>query len=157
MKEIKWRTRWCISSDQTMQAQISNTFRRSMPPDPLRIVWRLRHKKQRTLEPLVQFAASISRLALETLKLESSACHVKAENERFAAEGCRIVVRSSNLKVSRRHLADYRKICTNTCAAIIFFHLTNQIIDLWRGRWRFLKCPRGQKSILIFLWISKLC
>ena len=126
-----------------------------MPPDPLRIVWRLRHKKQRTLAPLAQFAASISRLALETLKLESSACHVKAENERFAAEGCRIVVRSSNLKVSRRHLADYRKICTNKCAAIIFFPLTNQIIDLWRGR--FLKCPRGQKSILIFLWISKLC
>ena len=100
--------------------------------------------------PLAQFAASISRLALETLKLESSACQVKAEIERFAAEGCRIVVRSSNLKVSRRHLADYRKICTNTCAAIIFFHLTNQIIDLWRGRWRFLKCPLAKNPFLSF-------
>ena len=52
----------------------------------------------------------------------------------------RVVVRTSNLKISRRRLAEYvktlhQKAC-RTCSTIIFLHSTNQIIDLWRCRWR---------------------
>ena len=44
------------------------------------------------------------------------------------------------MKISRRRLADYvktlhQKAC-RTCSTIIFLHSTNQIIDLWRCRWR---------------------
>jgi len=51
-----------------------------------------------------------------------------------------VVVRTSNMKISRRRLADYvktlhQKAC-GTCSMIIFLHSTNQIIDLWRCRWR---------------------
>ena len=52
----------------------------------------------------------------------------------------RVVVRTSNMKISRRRLADYVKIlhqkACRTCSTIIFLHSTNQIIDLWRCRWR---------------------
>ena len=52
----------------------------------------------------------------------------------------RVVVRTSNMKISRRRLADYdktlhQKAC-RTCSTIIFLHTTNQIIDLWRCRRR---------------------
>ena len=52
----------------------------------------------------------------------------------------RVVVRTSNMKISRRRLADYvktlhQKACC-TCSRILFLHSTNQIIDLWRCRWR---------------------
>ena len=52
-----------------------------------------------------------------------------------------VVVRTSNMKISpRRRLADYvktlhQKAC-RTCSTIIFLHSTNEIIDLWRYRWR---------------------
>ena len=51
-----------------------------------------------------------------------------------------VVVRTSNMKISRRRLADYvqtlhQKAC-RTCSTIIFLHSTNQIIDLWRCRCR---------------------
>ena len=44
------------------------------------------------------------------------------------------------MKISHRHLADcvktlHQKAC-RTCSTIIFLHSTNQIIDLWRCRWR---------------------
>ena len=50
----------------------------------------------------------------------------------------RVVVRTSNMKISRRRLADYvktlqQKACY-TCSTIIFLLSTNQIIDLWRCR-----------------------
>ena len=53
----------------------------------------------------------------------------------------RVVVRTSNMKISRRRLADYvktlhQKECC-TCSIIIFLHSTNQVIDLWS----FLKFP----------------
>ena len=52
----------------------------------------------------------------------------------------RVVVNTSNVKISRCRLADYvktlhQKAC-RTCSTIIFLHPTNQIIDLWRCRWR---------------------
>ena len=51
-----------------------------------------------------------------------------------------VVVRTSNMKISRRPLADYvktmhKKAC-RTCSTIIFPHSANQIIDLWRCRGR---------------------
>ena len=55
-----------------------------------------------------------------------------------------VVVRTSNMKISRRRLADYVKTlhqkAWRTCSTIIFLHSTNQIIDLWRCRW----CCRSQ-------------
>ena len=48
----------------------------------------------------------------------------------------RVVVRTSDMKISRRRSVDYvktlhQKAC-RTCSTIIFLHSTNQIIDLWR-------------------------
>ena len=50
-----------------------------------------------------------------------------------------VVERTPNMKISRRHLADYvktlhRKAC-RTCSMIVFPHSTNQIIDLSRCRY----------------------
>ena len=64
-----------------------------------------------------------------------------AENERVFVVG-RVVVRTSNLKTSRRRLAEYvkklhQKAC-RTCSTIIFPYSTNQVIHWWR--WRCL-CP----------------
>ena len=61
-----------------------------------------------------------------------------------------VVVRTSNMKISRRRLADYvktlhQKACC-TCSTIIFLHSTNKIIDLWRWRWR---CRRQILNSLI--------
>ena len=65
--------------------------------------------------------------------------HVKAKNERSLLRA-RVVVRTSNMKISSRRLADYvktmhQKAC-RTRSTIIFLHSTNQIIDLWRCRRR---------------------
>ena len=50
------------------------------------------------------------------------------------------VVRTSNMKISRRPLADYVKNCTKKRAAratrLFFSHSTNQITYLWRCRGR---------------------
>ena len=60
----------------------------------------------------------------------------------------RVVVRSSNVKISRRRLADYVKtLHQKACRTVIFLHPTNQIIDLWRCR----RCCRRQ--ILNSLWL----
>ena len=51
----------------------------------------------------------------------------------------RVVVNgTSNMKISRSRLADYVKILQqkSCCSTNIFLHSTNQIIDLWRCRWR---------------------
>ena len=61
-----------------------------------------------------------------------------------------VVVRTSNMKISRRRLADYvktlhQKAC-RTCSTIIFLHSTNGIIDLWHCRWR---CRRQILNSLI--------
>ena len=53
----------------------------------------------------------------------------------------RVVVRTSNMKISRRCLADYvKKLHQNkacrTCRKTIFPHSTNQIMDLWPCRYR---------------------
>ena len=49
-----------------------------------------------------------------------------------------VVVRTSKIKISRRHLADYDKNCTKKrgarAARLFFPHATNQIIHLWRCR-----------------------
>ena len=65
--------------------------------------------------------------------------HVKAKNERFTAASFRCR-QKLKVKTSRCRLADYvktshQKAC-RTCSTIIFLHSTNQIIDLWRCRWR---------------------
>ena len=53
------------------------------------------------------------------------------------------------MKISPRCLADYVK--TLHQKAIIFLHSTNQIIDLWRYRWR---CRRRILSSLIIKWVQ---
>ena len=63
--------------------------------------------------------------------------HVKAKNERYTAASLRCR-QNSNMKISRRRLADYvktlhQKAC-RSCSRIIFLHSTNQIVDLWRCR-----------------------
>ena len=63
----------------------------------------------------------------------------------------RVVVRTSNIKIPRRRLADYvkhlhQKVC-RTCSTIIFLHSTNPIIDLWRCYWR---CRRQILNSLLF-------
>ena len=67
----------------------------------------------------------------------------------YGSVRCRVVVRTSNIKISRRPLADHikkfhQKAC-RTWSTVIFPHSTNQIIDLWRCRGRcrrlFLKFP----------------
>ena len=71
--------------------------------------------------------------------------HVKAtERMKDLLLRAPVVVRTLNMKISRRRLADYfktlhQKAC-RTCSTIIFLHSTNQIIDLWRCRW----CCRRQ-------------
>ena len=46
---------------------------------------------------------------------------------------CSVVVRTSSMTISRRHLADYVKnLYQKACCTIIFPHSTNQIIALWR-------------------------
>ena len=54
--------------------------------------------------------------------------------------GARVVVRSSNVKISGRPVADYvkklRQKACRTCSTIIFPRLTNEIIDFWRSRGR---------------------
>ena len=67
-----------------------------------------------------------------------------------------VVVRTSNMKISRRRLADYvktlhQKAC-RTCSTIIFLHSTNEIIDLWRCRWR---CRRQILNSLMSFWGRK--
>ena len=61
----------------------------------------------------------------------------------------RVVVRTSNVKISRRHLANYvtklHQSAFRTCSTIIFPRSTNQIIiDLWRCRC----CRHFLKSLL---------
>ena len=67
-----------------------------------------------------------------------------------------VVVRTSNMKISRRRLADYDKTlhqeACRTWSTIIFLHSTNQIIDnqiidLWRCCWR---CRRQILNSLLF-------
>ena len=74
--------------------------------------------------------------------------HAKAKNETFTDVGL-TCVRTSKMKISRRHLADYvKKLHQKACCTsntIFFLHSTNQIIELWRCRCRccryFLKFP----------------
>ena len=65
----------------------------------------------------------------------SLAWHLKKKDLRLRAP---VVVRTSNMKISRRRLADYAKSlhqkASHTCSTVIFLHSTNQIIDLWRCR-----------------------
>ena len=75
--------------------------------------------------------------------------HVKSKNKDLLLQA-RVVVKTSNMKISRRRLPDYvktlhQKAC-RTCSAIIFLHSTNQVIDLWRFRWR---CRRQILNSLI--------
>ena len=62
------------------------------------------------------------------------------------------------IRISRRRLADYvktlhQKACF-TCSTIIFLHSTNQIIYLWRCRWR---CQILNSSLLQGRFIEQLC
>ena len=64
----------------------------------------------------------------------------------------RVVVRTSNMKISRRRLADYvknvhHKAC-RTCSTIIFPRSTNRIIDLWRC------CRRRFVNSLLFVNVN---
>ena len=62
-----------------------------------------------------------------------------------------VVVRTLNMKISRRRLADYVKKlhheAYSTWNAIIFTHSTNQVIALWRCRRR---CRRHYFNSLLF-------
>ena len=66
------------------------------------------------------------------------------------------------MKISRRRLAGYVKtLHQKACSTIIFLHSTNQIIDLWRCRWR---CRRQILSSLLrrrrkldFMTVAYLC
>ena len=49
-----------VSFQRSEKCRFQKHFRGSMPPDLPRIVWRLWHKKHRTLAPLAQSPASIS-------------------------------------------------------------------------------------------------
>ena len=69
------------------------------------------------------------------------------------------------MKISRRRLADYvktlhQKAC-RTCSAIIFPHLTNEIIDFWHCRSRcrrhFLNCLIQKIHVIIWQTTSKKC
>ena len=68
----------------------------------------------------------------------------------------RVVVRTSNVKITRRHLADYVKnlIARKSVPHVqhdfffFFFHSTNKIIDLSRCRYR--SRPRFMNSLLLF-------
>ena len=55
----------------------------------------------------------------------------------------RVLVRSSNMKIARRHLAAYvRKLHHRAwpkCSTFVFLHSTNHIVNLWWCRRRFLK------------------
>ena len=69
----------------------------------------------------------------------------------------RAVVRTSNMKISRRHLADYvktlhQKACC-TCSTIIFLHSTNQIFDLWRCRRQILNSLLRSTERTLFMWL----
>ena len=81
--------------------------------------------------------------------LGTNAFHVKAKNEGFTAAG-RVVVRTSKMKISRRHLADYVKKLHQKRAAraarLFFPHSTNQIIHLWRCRCR--RCRHFLNSLI---------
>ena len=60
----------------------------------------------------------------------------------------RVVVRTSNMKISGRRLAVYvKKLHQKACRTTIFPLSTNQIIDLWRCRHR---CHRHFLNFLIF-------
>ena len=68
----------------------------------------------------------------------------------------RVAVRTSKMKISRRHLPDYvknfhQKAC-RTCSTIIFPRSTNQFIDLWRCR-----CRRHFLNSLLFSSSTNAC
>ena len=68
----------------------------------------------------------------------------------------RVVVRSSNMKISRCCFPDYvkslhQKAC-RTCSTIIFLHSTKQIIDLWRCGWH---CCRQTLNALLTKWSGR--
>ena len=60
-----------------------------------------------------------------------------------------VVVRTSNMKIARRSLADYVKtLHQKACRTIIFLYSTNQIIDLWRCRWPTGRgCRSGRQEV----------
>ena len=65
----------------------------------------------------------------------TNAFHVKAKNERFTAASSRCL---RNLKYENftSSFGRLRQKLHRTCSTIIFPHLTNQIINLWRCRGR---------------------
>ena len=71
--------------------------------------------------------------------------------------GARVVVRTSNVKISRRRLTDYvKKLHQKACRTVIFPRSINQIIDLWRCR---RQCRRhflnSLLTYLIYLFDTK--
>ena len=71
--------------------------------------------------------------------LGTNCFHVKAENERFpgAVSRCRQNFKYENFTLTHdrpRQKIAAKGLACRTCSTIIFFHSTNQIIDLWR-RW----------------------
>ena len=116
----------------------------------------LRTNRERVILP-----SSRSKIKKNTLFIDQSAfsnfaryliIHVKAKSERFTAASSRCRVRTLNMKISRRRLAEnvktlQQKAC-RTCSTIIFLHSTNQIIDLRRCRWR---CRRQILNSLVVM------
>ena len=100
----------------------------------------------------VDYVVQNTRTALSLPWYEWFSCKGK-EWKIYCCELALSTMRTSNMKISHRLLADYvkslhQKAC-RTCSTIIFLHSTNQIIDLWRCRWRCLR------QILKFLISSK--
>ena len=91
---------------------------------------KLRRQMQRNHHIKIELCAKLSVLQL-----------FRAERMKDLLLRARVVVRTSNMKISRRRLADFvktlhQKAC-RTCSTIIFFNSTNQIIDLWSCRSRY--------------------
>ena len=87
-------------------------------------------------------------------EVHSFACLVRMVFMKDFLLGARVVIRTSNMEFSRRRLADYVKTlkqrACRTCSTIVFLHSTNQVIDLWRCRWR---CRCQILNSLLFCWV----
>ena len=89
--------------------------------------------------------------------LGTNGFQVQAKIERLLLRAS-IVVRTSNMKISRRRLADctklHQKACC-TCSTIIFLHSTNQIIDLWRCRRQILNSLLHRRDHFVTAYVAR--
>ena len=126
-----------VRSDEILFLRGHNLYEGNRELNELRL---LLQRKHHALELCVRL--SVSRLFRIGHVLHHRRClaligfHTKTKNERFILPWCRVVVRTSQMKISRRHLADIviklHQKAYRTCSTITFLRSTNQSIDLWR-------------------------